>query len=316
MCQDLSASGHTLFLHNKNHSYQSWLILDLPALLHDVYDTLFSGSQGKANKFGLLHCSQLTELFPKLDLALIQEVLTNLEFCIKIDPVLLHKELAKLTNDRGREGWLYFPALVSAQPCKVFPENPDPDQFQWMCWQLRTAEKHFIGIHILQTIILRLAANHVFTRNTVRQHCCSVWVNGLSWSSIMGVDVAVQISDSNLIQVVGGSKAGAERLQEYTAAVVQDVIKTINQLSPKLEATPYIVHPYTHMLWEDPKAPQPHSLYPVSDVIACISRGADHILSLSPNTRAVHIGQLFGGKLPSESFVQCLDYPGVAQDGE
>ena len=76
-----------------------------------------------------------------------------------------------------------------------------------------------------------------------------------------------------MVQVVGGSKAGPERLQEYTAAVVQDVIKTINQLSPKLEATPYIVHPYTHTLWEDPKGAQPHLLYPVLDVIACISRG-------------------------------------------
>ena len=131
----------------------------------------------------------------------------------------------------------------------------------------------------------------------------------------MGVDVAVQISDSSMVQVVGGSKVGAERLQEYTAAVVQDVIGTIKQLSPlKLKAMPYIVHPYTHMLREDPKAPQLHSLCPVSDVIACISRGADHIPPLSPNTRAVHIGQLFGGKLPSESFVQNLDYPAV--DGE
>ena len=130
----------------------------------------------------------------------------------------------------------------------------------------------------------------------------------------MGVDVAVQISDNNVIQVIGGSEVGAERLQEYTAAIVKDVVKTINQLSPKLEATPYIVHPYTHMLWEDPKAPQPHSMYPVLDIITSIRRGADHILSLSPNTRAVPIGQLFGGELPSISTVQRLSYPGV--DGE
>ena len=115
MCQDLSAAGHTLFLPNKQDPSQSWLILNLPALLHKMYGTLFGGSQVKVNQFGLLHCSQLTELFPELDLSLIQEVLTNLEFCIKIDPELLHEELAKLTNDRGREGWLYFPALVSAQ---------------------------------------------------------------------------------------------------------------------------------------------------------------------------------------------------------
>ena len=316
VCQDLSATGHTLFLHNKKHSSLSWLILDLPALLHKVYGTLFSGSQGKVNQFGLLHCSQLTELFPQLDQELIQSVLISLEFCIEVDPLVLKEELLQLTIDEREEGWLYFPALVSAQPCKVFPEDPDPDQFQWMCWQLSTAEKHFISAHLLQTIILRLAANHVFAHNSVRQHCCRIWTNGLSWSSTKGVDIAVQISGSSMVHVVGGSKAGPERLQEYTAAVVQDVIRSITQLSPKLEATPYIVHPYTHTLWEDPKPPQPHLLYPVVDVITCISCGDNYTLSLSPNTSSVPIGQLFGGELPSLSIVQRLSYPGVAHDGE
>ena len=316
VCQDLSATGHTLFLHNKEHPSHSWLILDLPALLHKVYGTLFSGSQGKVNQFGLLHCSQLTELFPQLDQELIQSVLISLEFCIEVDPLVLKEELLQLTIDEREEGWLYFPALVSAQPCKVFPEDPDPDQFRWMCWQLRTAEKHFISAHLLQTIILRLAANHVFARNSVRQHCCRIWMNGLSWSSTKGVDVAVQISGSSMVQVVGGSKAGPEKLQEYTAAVVQNVIRSITQLSPKLEAKPCIIHPYTHTLWEDPKPPQPHLLYPVLDITRCISCGDNYTLSLSPNSSSVPIGQLFGGELPSLSTVQRLDYPGVAEDGE
>ena len=316
VCQDMSAAGHTLFLANKQDPSLSWLVLDLPVLLQDVYGTLFSGSQSKVNEFGLLHCTQLVTLFPQLDPEMLKEVLISLEFCIEIDPLVLKEKLLQLTTDEREEGWLYFPALVSAQPCKVFPEDPDPNQFLWMCWQLRTAEKHFISAHLLQTIILRLAANHVFARNSVRQHCCRIWINGLSWSSTKGVDVAVQISGSSMVQVVGGSKAGAERLQEYTSVIVQDVIRTITQLSPKLEATPYIVHPYAHTLWEDPKPPQPHLLYPVLDVITCISRGDDHTLSLSRNTSSVPIGQLFGEELPSLSTVQRLDYPGVAQDGE
>ena len=48
VCQDLSAAGHTLFLHNEKHPLQSWLILDLPALLHKVYGTLFSGPRSKS----------------------------------------------------------------------------------------------------------------------------------------------------------------------------------------------------------------------------------------------------------------------------
>ena len=321
VCQDLSAAGHTLFLSNKQDPSQSWLVLDLPTLLHDVYGALFSGSHGKVNEFGLLHCSQLAELFPKMDqfMALIQDILISLEFCIEVDPLLLKEELSQLTIDEGGEGWLYFPALVSAQSCKVFPEDPDPDKVQWMCWQLRTAEKHFISAHLLQTIILRLAANHVYIHKlspTVKQHCCSVWVNGISWSSTKGVDVAVQISNNSVFQVVGCSKAGPERLQEYTAAIVRDVIKTITQLSPKLEATPYIMHPYTLTVWKEPRPPQPNTVYPVSSVIDCISNGDDHVLSLSPSTSSIPIGQLFGGQPPPLSTVQDLMYPRVAQNGK
>ena len=181
VCRDLTAVGHALFLPNKQDPSQSWLILDLQAVLHNVYGTLFSGSRGKVNQFGLLHCSQLAELFTKLDPTMIQEVLISLEFCIQVDARILRDDLVKLTAGTEGEGWLYFPALVSAQPPELFPKDADPHHLQWVCWQLRTEEKHLISAHLLQSIILRLAANHVFAHElpNVTEHCCSVWTNGL-----------------------------------------------------------------------------------------------------------------------------------------
>ena len=315
VCRDLTSVGHALFLPNKQDPSQSWLILDLQAILHDVYGTLFSGFQGKVNQFGLLHCSQLTELFPKLDPAMIQEVLVSLEFCIQIDSSLLREELLKLTARDEGDSWLYFPALVSAQPLEVFPNVKDPHHFQWVCWQLRTAENHFISAHLLQTIILRLAANHVFTHKlspSVREHCCSVWVNGLSWRSTKGVDIAVQISDSSVVQVVGRSNGKPEKLHQYMSAIVSDVIKTTSQLSPKLEATSYIIHPYTPAMWESAKAPPPDSLYPVSSIIHSISDEEDHVLSLPRQggrlPHQTNLTELFGGWSPLLSFVQDMDF--------
>ena len=327
ICHDLTAVGHALYLPNKWDPSQSWLILDLQAVLHEVYGTLFSGSQGKVNQFGLLHCSQLAELFPELDPTMIQEVLISLEFCIQVDPSLMREEeLVKLTAKEKGEGWLYFPALVSAQPPEVFPEDPDPQQLQWVCWQLRTAEKHLISAHLLQTIILRLAGKHMFTHElspSVREHCCSVWVNGLFWRSIKGVDVAVQISDSSVVKVVGRSKAGPEKLHQYMSTVVRDVIETTAQLSPKLEATSYIVHPYTPAMWEDAKAPPPDTLYPVLSIVRCISDEGDHVPSLSKQdgllphrTHLTYIPKLFGGWSPSLSVVQAMDFKREPQSGE
>ena len=323
ICHDLTSVGHALFLPNKQDPSQSWLILDLQAILHNVYGTLFSGSQGKVNQFGLLHCSQLTELFPKLDPAMIQEVLVSLEFCIQVNSSLLREELLKLTaRDKG-DSWLYFPALVSAQPPEIFPKVPDSHHLQWVCWQLRAADKHFISAHLIQTIILRLSANHVFTHElspSVREHCCSVWVNGLSWMSTKDVDVAVQISDSSVVQVVGRSKAGPEKLHQYTSTVVSDVIKTTAQVSPKLEATSYIVHPYTPAMWESAKAPPPDSLYPVSSIIRCISDGGSRVLSRTRqggrHPHQTSLTELFGGWSPPLSVVQDMDFKRKPQTGE
>ena len=315
VCHDLTSFGHALFLPNKQDPSQSWLILDLQAILHDVYGTLFSGSQGKVNQFGLLHCSQLTELFPKLDPAMVQEVLVSLKFCIKVDSSLLQEELLKLTARDEGDSWLYFPALVSAQPLEVFPNVKDPHHVQWVCWQLRTAENHFISAHLLQTIILRLAANHVFTHKlspSVREHCCCIWVNGLSWRSTKGVDIAVQISDSSVVQIVGRSNGKPEKLHQYMSTIVGDVIKTTSQLSPKLEATSYIVHPYTPAMWESAKAPPPDSLYPVSSIIHSISDEEDHVLSLPRQggrlPHQTNLTELFGGWSPLLSFVQDMDF--------
>ena len=323
VCHDLTSIGHALFLPNKQDPSQSWLILDLQSILHDVYGTLFSRSQGMVNQFGLLHCSQLTELFPKLDPAMVQEVLISLEFCIQVDSSLLREELLKLTARDEGDSWLYFPALVSAQPLEVFPNVPDPHHLQWVCWQLRTAENHFISAHLLQTIILRLAANHVFTHElspSVRKHCCCIWVNGLSWRSTKGVDIMVQIGDSNVVQVVGRSKAGPEKLHQYMSTIVSDVIKTTAQLSPKLEATSYIVHSHTPAMWECAKAPPPDSLYPVSSVICCISDGGDYVLSMPRHDgRLPHqtsLTELFGGWSPPLSVVQDMDFKREPQRGE
>ena len=323
ICHDLTLVGYALFLPNKQDPSHSWLILDLQAILHDVYGTLFSGSQGKVNQFGLLHYSQLAELFPKLDPAMVQAVLVSLEFCIQVDSSLLREKLLNLTAKDEGEGWLYFPALVSAQPPEIFPEVRDSHHLHWVCWQLRAAEKHFISAHLLQTIILRLAANHVFTHELspgVREHCCSVWVNGLSWMSTKDVDVAVQISDSSVVQVVGRNEEGSEKLHQYMSTIVSDVIKTTAQLSPKLEATSYIVHPYTPAMWEGAKAPPPDALYPVSSIIRSISDGGGRVLTRTRQggclPHRTSLTELFGGWSPPLSVVHDMDFKKEPQRGE
>ena len=312
VCQDLSAAGYILFLRNKRDLPQSWLVLDLQAILHTVYGTLFSPHQAVVNQFGLLRLTHLSKLFPKLDPKMIQEVLITLEFCIRVDPLLCTKEMLSLTEKDLVEECLYFPALVSAEVHEVFEQ--DQQCLHWVYWQLETDENHIIPPHLLQGIILGVAATHVFIEKelprSVRRHCCHVWVNGLSWGSTKGVDVAVQISDSRVVQVIGRSREGPGELYRYMCSVTQSVFKTIARLSPALKATPYIIHPYTYRGLQESRRSFPETQFPVANIVDSIEAGDKYVHSLpisrGTGSSIASLQELFEGWSPSLTVVQCL----------
>ena len=313
VCKDLSAAGYILFLRNKQDLSQSWLVLDLQTILHNVYGTLFSPNRDVVNQFGLLPCSHLSKLFPQLDSKMIQEVLITLEFCIKVDLLLLKDDVLSLTEQDEVEGCLYFPALVSAKADEVF--TPAPQCVHWACWQLKTHDKHIILAHLLQGILLHLAATHVFIENELqpseRMHCCRVWVNGLSWRSTTGVDVAVQVNKNSTVQVIGRSREGPGELYQYMSSVTQSIFKTIAKLSPALKATPHIIHPFTGM--DESTSSPPTTCYPVASVIRLVEAGDKYVFSQpissgsgSVNYSRASLQELFGGWSPSLTVVKCL----------
>ena len=161
VCQDLSAAGHALYLPNRVEPPKSWLLLDLPSILHDVYGTLFSQSKDLINEFGLLHCDHLAEFFPDQDLEMVQQLLISLEFCLPVDPLVLKVELSKLTQSKETSKWLFFPALMSAKTPQTPLECLSQQSARYLCWQLRTSKKRSISARLFQTILLRLAAHFV-----------------------------------------------------------------------------------------------------------------------------------------------------------
>ena len=246
VCQDLSAAGHALYIPNKEEPLKSWLVLDLPGILHNVYGTLFSQSKEITTKFGLLHCCHLASLFPDLDVELVQRLLVSLEFCIPVDPSVLKVEISTLMQSEEASGWLFFPALISTKPPQLCLGGPAQQSGKYLCWQLWSSKKHSISAHVLQTILLRLAAHFVVQQcneEGAQQHCCSIWWNGIAWQSKRGVDIAVHITNNRVIQVVGMSNMSADILCHYLSDVISDILLTVHQLSPNLAAAAYIVHP-------------------------------------------------------------------------
>ncbi len=320
VCRDLMAAGHALYLPNREDPPKSWLVLDLPSILHNVYGTLFSQSKAIVNELGLLQRHHLAELFPHLDLEMVQQLLISLEFCLPVDPSILKMELSELTQSEETSGWLLFPSLISAKRLQTTMEGLPRQSGCYFCWQLRTAKKHSISARLLQNILLRLAAHFVVkppNKEGVQQHCCSFWWNGIEWQSTIGIDVAIHIIRNRVIQVMGTSVASADTSCQYMTDVISDILSTVHQLSPKLAAGAYIVHsPKITMYPEDIVALPAKELFPVEGNRNSLGDG--YCLSLKDSntnhsTRAV-ISDLFGGCTPSLEDIGRINWPCAQPD--
>ena len=317
VCQDLSAAGHALYLPNKEDPPKSWLVLDLPSILHDVYGTLFSQFRVVVNEFGLLHCRHLAKLFPHLDLEMVQQLLISLEFCLPVDPSILKVDLSKLTQSEEASGWLFFPALISAKHPKPTSEGVPQQSVHYLCWQLRTAKKHSISARLLQTILLRLAAHFVVKHHLsegVQQQCCSIWRNGIAWKSKEGLDVTVHITNNRVIQVIGTSVTSSDKSCPYMMDVISDILSTVHQLSPNLKADSCIVHrPKMAALYEDATTPPYQELFPVTDIQDSITRNKESSLSLKDSNTGDYnraaVSDLFGGCTPSLEDIGRINWP-------
>ena len=314
VCQDLSAAGYALYFPNKKDAHKSWLVLDLPSILHKVYGTLFSQSKDIVDEFGLLHCQCLAEVFPDLDMELVQQLLIGLEFCIPVDPSVLRVEVSKLTCSEEASGWLFFPSLISRKSPHFNLKNLSQQSVCYLCWQLRTAKKHFISARLLQAIILRLAANFVVKHHIsegVQQYCCSVWWNGIEWQSTVGVDVAVQVNN-RVIQVIGASLTSADKSCQYLTDVISDILSSVHQLSPKLLAGTYIVHPLKLAASsKDIIVPSPKKLFPVDGIQSSIREVKEFALSLKDSKNCCNrmtVTDLFGGCTPSLENIKRINW--------
>ena len=312
VCKDLSSTGHFLYLSNKEEPSNGWLVLDLPSILHEVYGTLFSPSKKIVNKFGLLSCRKFSVLFNTLDHRMVRNILISLEFCIEVDPSILAEEVTQLTESTDKDHeHLFFPALISLQPPKVFTCTQEGCHV--LSWQLVVDRKPFISPRLLQTIILRLAARHVilYKRGShTREHYCSVWSTGIFWQSTKGYDVAVQITDNTVVEVIGRSEVGAEVLCSYISTITQDIFATLRELSPTLSATAYIIHPADpQVLLENPRSPSPQEKFPVEVILESTRNGSTFCLSCTTENKPAlkpSIAEVFCGFEPSEEVVQRL----------
>ena len=319
LCKDLSFTGHVLLIENKQDLRKSWLVLQLDQILHRMYGALFTKvAPETSNKFGLVHVDQITKLLQEFEQDLIVSLLTSMDFCHEVDPLLFQSGI--LPPDQV-EGWLFFPCLVTAKPTTYLPQEDSSSEYKYLCWQVNTAKTKFFSPRLLQTILLHLTTHQtIFKRGKpsrpeevslqVKEHCCILWWNGITWQTISGVDIVVQLFDNTIAQVIAriSHEVDPPVLVNSLSSVTADILKTVNQLYPDLmpHLEAYIIDSTDYMeLCTNPRCPNLHKKFLVSDITNILSSPEKEnrfCLSLANESelpRKRLIKDLFCGCIPS-----------------
>ena len=311
-CQDLAASGLVLYIPNREDAGESWLILEMEEILGRIHGKLFAPNSAEfpmhhknlANQFGLVHMEELTLAFngSPLDPEMVQKLLTAMEFCHPIDSSLMTEGIldgfySKVSHDL-RDNLLFFPSFVKAKKELVVlsTESDIPgDDCHWVCWELSTVKPHFLHPRFQQAVFIRLACKYVQKHKadlgTVEKHSCTVSKNAMSWSTIHGVDVCVQIMHKSTIKVLARSRPGVKvsSLMEMLSSVVSDVLTVRAHHAPGVDA-------YSVFRVMKKETPEEHTV-PVTSIIDVVQTGTVtgkmYVNSIEDPPRLVLLEHLF-----------------------
>ena len=307
-CQDLAASGLVLYIPNREDAGESWLIFEMEEILSHIHGKLFAPDSAEfpmhhknlANQFGLVHIEELTLAFKgsPLDPEMVQMLLTAMEFCHPIDSSLMTEGildgLFSKVSSNLHENLLFFPSLVKANEESVIlsTESDIPgDDCHWVCWELSTVKPHFLHPRFQQAVFIRLACNHVQKHksdlSTVEEHSCTVSKNAMSWSTIHGVDVCIQIMHKSTIKVLAKSRPGVKvsSLMELFSSVVSDVLTVRANHAPGVDA-------YSVFRVMVKGTPGEHTV-PVSSIIDVVQAGGMYVNSRERPPKLVSLKDLF-----------------------
>ena len=274
LCKNLNKRGHILFIENQEFANNSWVILDKSSLLH-VAGTIFTPEGFKeyteaATATGLISFSKLASLVPDLNTDMIAQFLTHLGFCNQIsDP----QTISLLQGDPSTtEKLFFFPELVSLEvPKEAWKENTKFYYHTGWVGKSCVEGKFFMPRYVL-VLLLRLAFRFAFKPTAVSESSslprnCSVWKNGITWTSLAGVEALVEVVNQTMVLVMLRSYKGYEtNLLQLRSQIINTVFQTRDEFCPVVHMKDYVLSP-EHVLHYPPSY---DPLVSISDIATSI----------------------------------------------
>ena len=292
MCEKLNERGNILFMKNKEHPENSWIVLDKAVLLSQVNGVIFAPEGFKEHQkslstsTGVVPLSKLAPLFPNIDSDMITQFLCHLEFCQEIKDVGLVSLLATegQSSPTADERYLFFPGLVQVDtPQYVIASNTLNLDYN-SGWVLQCSKsEQFFSSRFLQVLLLRLAflfalapTDPSTTDHLALHRKCSVWKNGIYWVNRSGGEAIVQIINLREVVVIVSSKLEKMELVRLRSAIIKTVIDAKEEFCSKVLVRESLILPEDAAVY--PLDPSKVTGVSITEVAATIAEGKKFVV--------------------------------------
>ena len=308
LCMELHQRGHLLFLKSKDTFSNSWIILDSQVLLSKVVGKVFtqeSLSQYRCLSLttGVVPLSRIKVMFPDLNVDMMSQFLSFLEFCYKVSDVMVLKLLSQNSScwstfpemeGSNSERYLFFPGLL----CTCAPENLwiSDNQFKYHSgWTLQCRKPgHFFSPRFLHVLLLRLTFSFTVPAHSdelseaevnspMLQRKCKVWKNGISWTDRDGVEALVEVTHQGKIvtamfRCFEGSELYCICLR---SAIIKYVHSAVGEFCPIVATSEHFLHPSEVLAYPLLISTPATVKFSMTEITQAICKGSSCVLSRS-----------------------------------
>ena len=246
ICTQMNKRGNILYLLNTDSPENSWIVLQKDVLLQRVNGSIFAPKDFKehtdvATDTGIVPVSKLSTQFPDIDTNLIVSFMCHLQFCHEVTDTDILRQLSITSDYPEGEKFLFFPGLVNIKvPVGVWDSRAELTYQS--AWVLKCHKPgSFFSSRFLHIIIHRLAFLSDMAADSTSDHLsihrrCSVWKEGIFWISPKGVNVLVEINNSNRLNVLIGARKNCELdAVKLRSKVIAIVLQAKKDCCPKID---------------------------------------------------------------------------------
>ena len=291
----LSDKGLIIYLKNNQCLEKSWVVVKREVILKDINGVLFApkyfrGYHPIASSTGIIRMSTLTELFPQYDPEMLVELMVRVEFCHVVNLSNVSTNLQPIIGSTTSvqyavDNLLFFPCLLHAERPQALTRefqqsNSQQVGFGW-CLGCMDYEYQFLTSRFLHVLLLRLAYTFPLpSKGYSKGHIlygleqrCTVWTNGILWTSSNGIRTVVEIIQQNRwVVVTMYHNKDITRPVEYSkhrSAVIRLVLDLQKELAPYLDTLECLISPSLLQQWPLERLTE-SELFTITDVASSI----------------------------------------------